>query len=72
MQSHLLVPRGDQLPTRKAAVYGVGIGFMAFTSIVVLLRLWVRIFMLRALGTDDGRSSRTAQVGIFMLIVLQS
>ncbi|KAI9036628.1 uncharacterized protein KD926_001641 [Aspergillus affinis] len=53
MHPHLLVPRGDQLPTRKAAVYGVGIGFMVFTSIVILLRLWVRIFMLRALGTDD-------------------
>lgn len=36
-------------------MFGVGIGFMAFTSIVMVLRLWVRIFMLRALGTDDGK-----------------
>ncbi|PLB47613.1 hypothetical protein P170DRAFT_409820 [Aspergillus steynii IBT 23096] len=53
MHPRLLLSRGDDLPTRKAAVYGVGIGFMAFISIVIALRLWVRIFMLRAMGTDD-------------------
>lgn len=55
MHPRLLLSREDKLPTREAAVFGVGIGFMAFTSIVMALRLWVRIFMLRALGTDDGK-----------------
>ncbi|PYH86250.1 hypothetical protein BO82DRAFT_428700 [Aspergillus uvarum CBS 121591] len=43
----------DISETRHAAIFGVGIGFIAFDYIVVTLRIYARAFMLRALGTDD-------------------
>ncbi|PLN79925.1 hypothetical protein BDW42DRAFT_194789 [Aspergillus taichungensis] len=39
--------------TRQASTFGVGISFMVFISIVMLLRVWVRVVVLRALGIDD-------------------
>ncbi|PYI01345.1 hypothetical protein BO78DRAFT_411549 [Aspergillus sclerotiicarbonarius CBS 121057] len=47
------VPRGNISENRHAAIFGVGIGFMVFDSIILGLRIYVRAFMLRALGTDD-------------------
>ncbi|KAL3478150.1 hypothetical protein BJX99DRAFT_269361 [Aspergillus californicus] len=38
---------------RHAAIFGVGIGFIVFDSIIIALRIYVRAFMLRAWGTDD-------------------
>ncbi|RAH79094.1 hypothetical protein BO86DRAFT_319103 [Aspergillus japonicus CBS 114.51] len=43
----------DISETRHAAIFGVGIGFIVFDSLVVTLRIYARAFMLRALGTDD-------------------
>ncbi|RAH71256.1 uncharacterized protein BO66DRAFT_371689 [Aspergillus aculeatinus CBS 121060] len=43
----------DISKTRHAAIFGVGIGFIVFDSIVVALRIYARAFMLRALGADD-------------------
>ncbi|KAL4867979.1 hypothetical protein BDV12DRAFT_186263 [Aspergillus spectabilis] len=34
-------------------LFGMGIGFIAFDSIIIALRIYARDFMLRALGTDD-------------------
>ena len=39
--------------TRQASTFGVGISFMVFIFMVMLLRVWVRVVVLRALGTDD-------------------
>ncbi|CAG8943273.1 unnamed protein product [Penicillium salamii] len=46
-------PQGDISENRRAAIFGLGIGFIVFDSIVIALRIYVRGFMLRALGTDD-------------------
>ncbi|OQE21989.1 hypothetical protein PENSTE_c011G09862 [Penicillium steckii] len=46
-------PQGDVSENRRASIFGVGIGFIVFDSIVISLRFYVRGFMLRALGTDD-------------------
>lgn len=50
-------PQGDISENRRAAIFGLGIGFIVFDSIVIALRIYVRGFMLRALGTDDSGSS---------------
>ncbi|KAJ5882559.1 uncharacterized protein N7529_001231 [Penicillium soppii] len=47
------VPKGNVSENRHAAIFGVGIGFIVFDSIVIALRIYARAFMLRALGTDD-------------------
>ncbi|KAJ5279023.1 hypothetical protein N7478_004395 [Penicillium angulare] len=44
---------GHDSESRHAAIFGVGIGFIVFDSIVIALRIYVRAFMLRAVGTDD-------------------
>ncbi|PGG98228.1 hypothetical protein AJ79_08937 [Helicocarpus griseus UAMH5409] len=44
---------GNVLENRHAAIFGVGIGFIVFDSIIIALRIYARAFMLRALGTDD-------------------
>lgn len=49
-------PQGDVSENRRAAIFGLGIGFIVFDSIVITLRIYVRAFMLRALGTDDSES----------------
>ncbi|KAL2822104.1 hypothetical protein BJX63DRAFT_442289 [Aspergillus granulosus] len=46
-------PPGDVSENRHAAIFGVGIGFIVFDSIIIALRIYARAFMLRALGTDD-------------------
>ncbi|RDW81274.1 uncharacterized protein DSM5745_04831 [Aspergillus mulundensis] len=46
-------PTGDVSENRHAAIFGVGIGFIVFDSIVIGLRIYARAFMLRAVGTDD-------------------
>ncbi|CRL28942.1 unnamed protein product [Penicillium camemberti] len=46
-------PLGNVSENRHAAIFGVGIGFIVFDSIIIALRIYVRAFMLRALGTDD-------------------
>ncbi|RAK98865.1 uncharacterized protein BO80DRAFT_411456 [Aspergillus ibericus CBS 121593] len=43
----------DVSENRHAAIFGVGIGFIVFDSIIIALRIYARAFMLRALGTDD-------------------
>jgi hypothetical protein len=48
-------PLGNVSENRHAAIFGVGIGFIAFDSIIIALRIYARAFMLRALGTDDSR-----------------
>ncbi|KAL4908856.1 hypothetical protein BDW74DRAFT_73708 [Aspergillus multicolor] len=44
---------GDVSENRNAAIFGVGIGFIIFDSILIGLRIYARAFMLRAMGTDD-------------------
>ncbi|RAL08801.1 uncharacterized protein BO97DRAFT_397357 [Aspergillus homomorphus CBS 101889] len=44
---------GKASENRHAAIFAVGIGFIAFDSIVIGLRIYARAFMLHALGTDD-------------------
>lgn len=51
-------PQGDVSENRRASIFGVGIGFIVFDSIVISLRFYVRGFMLRALGTDDIKSTK--------------
>ncbi|KAL4916544.1 hypothetical protein BDW62DRAFT_218643 [Aspergillus aurantiobrunneus] len=51
-------PAEDISENRHAAIYGVGIGFIVFDSVIIALRIYVRAFLLRALGTDDGCDSR--------------
>ncbi|KAE8150862.1 hypothetical protein BDV25DRAFT_139457 [Aspergillus avenaceus] len=48
---HLFPRSGDG--TQVPAVLGVSIALMAFTAVIISIRLWVRIFILRAMGTDD-------------------
>lgn len=49
---------GNVSENRHAAIFGVGIGFIAFDSIIIALRIYVRAFMLCALGTDDSKSMK--------------
>lgn len=49
-----LAPRAIEPGTRQAPVFGVGIGFIIFITIVLILRMYVRLVMIRAVGTDDG------------------
>lgn len=49
-------PLGNVSENRHATIFGVGIRFIAFDSIIIALRIYVRAFILRALGTDDGKS----------------
>ncbi|KAL4749578.1 hypothetical protein BDW72DRAFT_213998 [Aspergillus terricola var. indicus] len=44
---------GDLSENRRAAIFGVGIGFIVFDSIIIALRIYARAFILRAVGTDD-------------------
>ncbi|KAL4733545.1 hypothetical protein BDV11DRAFT_199844 [Aspergillus similis] len=46
-------PPGDISENRRAAIFGVGIGFIVFDSVIIALRIYARAFMLRAVGTDD-------------------
>lgn len=50
-----MAPPGNVHENRHAAVFGVGIGFIIFDSIIIGLRIYVRAFMLHALGTDDSK-----------------
>ncbi|KAJ5515703.1 hypothetical protein N7527_007263 [Penicillium freii] len=52
---------GNVSENRHAAIFGVGIGFIAFDSIIIALRIYIRAFMLRALGTDDRKSMEPIQ-----------
>jgi len=56
MDAGYTTPQGDVSDNRRASIFGVGIGFIVFDSIVISLRVYVRGFMLRALGTDDSTS----------------
>ena len=57
MDSHVLSARGIDSGSRQATVFGVGIGFMAFISMVIALRVYARAVILRAMGVDDGMPS---------------
>ncbi|KAJ5196063.1 hypothetical protein N7449_006542 [Penicillium cf. viridicatum] len=46
-------PMGNVSENRHATIFGVGIGFIAFDSVIIALRIYVRAFTLRALGTDN-------------------
>lgn len=56
MAPHSIQPRKFQPHTRQGAVFGAGIFFMVFTSIVMGLRLYTRIVIVKGLGMDDGKS----------------
>jgi hypothetical protein len=68
------VPKGNVSENRHAAIFGVGIGFIVFDSIVIALRIYARAFMLRALGTDDSESmesiSRTNLTKYLVLMII--
>jgi hypothetical protein len=53
--SRLYVRAGVEPGTRQASVFGVGISFMVFTSIVMGLRMYVRLRLIRAIGPDDSK-----------------
>ncbi|KAJ5780610.1 hypothetical protein N7457_005770 [Penicillium paradoxum] len=48
--------QGNISENRHAAIFGVGIGFIVFDSIIIALRIYARAFMLKALGADDIRA----------------
>ncbi|PLB50030.1 hypothetical protein P170DRAFT_463334 [Aspergillus steynii IBT 23096] len=48
-----LLPRGIEHGTRQASVFGIGISFAVFIMVVILLRLYVRISLINAIGVDD-------------------
>lgn len=50
--------RGQTFAGEQTSVLGIGAAFMAFTSVVIALRIYVRAFLLRAWGCDDGESGR--------------
>ena len=56
----LLLARGIDPDSRQGAVFGVCISFIAVTTIVMALRLYVRLVMIKAVGTDDGTSNVVA------------
>ncbi|KAL4965197.1 uncharacterized protein BDV14DRAFT_200186 [Aspergillus stella-maris] len=43
--------------SRQASVLGVGGAFVAFISAIVAARVYVRLVILRALGTDDSKNT---------------
>lgn len=51
----LLTARELESGSRQASVFGVGGAFVAFISAVIAARVYVRVVMLHALGTDDGK-----------------
>ncbi|KAL3490347.1 hypothetical protein BJX62DRAFT_238159 [Aspergillus germanicus] len=53
MPSPMLEPRAMESGSRQASVFGVGAAFVAFIAAVIAARIYVRLVMLRALGTDD-------------------
>ncbi|KAL2785630.1 hypothetical protein BJX66DRAFT_329186 [Aspergillus keveii] len=53
MPMPLLETRAMESGSRQASVFGVGAAFVAFISAVIAARIYVRLVMLRALGTDD-------------------
>ncbi|OGE53249.1 hypothetical protein PENARI_c008G03961 [Penicillium arizonense] len=53
MPSGILQRAGIESGTRQAAVFGVGISFIVFISIVMAIRMWVRVKVIRAVGSDD-------------------
>jgi hypothetical protein len=57
-------PPGDLSENRRAAIYGVGIGFIMFDSIIIALRIYARAFILRAVGTDDGKAIKTTSTAM--------
>ncbi|OJJ08150.1 hypothetical protein ASPVEDRAFT_143825 [Aspergillus versicolor CBS 583.65] len=48
-----LTTRSLESGSRQASVFGVGGAFVAFISAVIAARVYVRVVMLHALGTDD-------------------
>jgi hypothetical protein len=53
MPSGILQRAGFESGSRQAAVFGVGISFIVFISIVMAIRMWVRVKVIRAVGSDD-------------------
>ncbi|GLB06998.1 hypothetical protein AtubIFM57258_002317 [Aspergillus tubingensis] len=45
--------KGTSFTGQQTAVLGIGVAFMAFTSAVIALRVYVRTILLRAWGADD-------------------
>ncbi|PYH89334.1 hypothetical protein BO71DRAFT_413437 [Aspergillus ellipticus CBS 707.79] len=58
MSSKYLDSRGHSSGSQQASVFGIGIACMAFTSVVIALRIYVRTIVLRALGADDNLDIR--------------
>ncbi|CAI7660192.1 unnamed protein product [Penicillium bialowiezense] len=51
--SRLYNRAGIEAGTRQASVFGVGISFIVFISVVMGLRMYVRVKMIKAVGVDD-------------------
>ncbi|RAL00210.1 uncharacterized protein BO80DRAFT_357571 [Aspergillus ibericus CBS 121593] len=45
--------RGATFAGEQTSVFGIGVAFMAFTFVVIALRIYVRAVLLRAWGCDD-------------------
>ncbi|KAI2832666.1 hypothetical protein CBS147345_1418 [Aspergillus niger] len=45
--------KGTSFTGQQTTVLGIGVAFMAFTSVVIALRVYVRTLLLRAWGADD-------------------
>lgn len=41
--------------SRQASVYGFAIAFMIAITFVILLRMYVRVFMTKAVGAEDSK-----------------
>ncbi|PYI09928.1 hypothetical protein BO78DRAFT_404454 [Aspergillus sclerotiicarbonarius CBS 121057] len=53
MSRQSLNSRGQTFVGEQTGVLGIGVAFMAFTSVVIALRIYVRAVLLRAWGCDD-------------------
>ena len=52
--SHHMQPRGLESDTKQSSLFAIGIPFIAIASVVVSLRVYVRVRLIRLkLATDD-------------------
>ncbi|PYH64418.1 uncharacterized protein BO88DRAFT_429486 [Aspergillus vadensis CBS 113365] len=60
--------KGTSFTGQQTTVLGIGVAFMAFTSAVIALRIYVRTLLLRAWGADDGEPNTVSIHAVLMVI----
>lgn len=51
----LVTRAGIESGTRQGSVFGVGISFIVFITIIMTIRIYVRIVIIKAVGADDSK-----------------